>query len=220
MIDELRASPFFSHLNGSTLERIQSQVTTKTYGRGQLIFQRGDPANAFFVVLSGKVKVRVCSESGKEQVLHFYQQGNSFGEAAVLGQGAFPADAQVMEETRIARVPAEPFLEEIRKDPNFALQVMRSMSLRLIEFAHSIEGLSIHEVKNRLASYLCEAQASGNGDSFELPVGKGELSRLLGTTAESLSRTLRRLSEEGLISVKGKRITVLDADGLRELGEP
>ena len=219
-IDELRASPFFSHIQEKTLKRILEKVSTKTYGRGQLIFQRGDAASAFFVVLSGKVKVRVISESGKEQVLHFYEAGSSFGEAAVLGQGNFPADAHVMEETRVARVPAEPFLAEIRQDPDFALQVMRSMSLRLVEFAQIIESLSIHEVKGRLANYLHQAQvAGGNGETFELPVSKGELSRLLGTTAESLSRTLRKLSEEGVISVKGRRITILLADQLQQLSE-
>jgi CRP/FNR family transcriptional regulator len=165
------------------------------------------------------VKIRVSSSSGREQVLHFFGPGDSFGEAAVLGENPFPADAVALTDGRAVLIPAEPLLRELAADPAFARAVMRSMAQRLVEFTGIIENLSIREVKARLACYLMQQQLGGGGGSLELPVGKGELARLLGTTAESLSRALRELSERGAIRVAGRTITLLDAAVLLEISE-
>ncbi len=218
--NELRASPFFRHLPADALARVSPAIQRKSYGRGQLVFQQGEPAGGFFVILAGKVKLRVCSGTGKEQVLHFFEAGDSFGEAAILAGEGYPADAVTLSESRMVYIPAEPFLDEMRADPDFAFLVMRSMARRLTEFAQIIENLSTREVRARLASYiLSQRRRGGESPSLRLPVGKGELACLLGTTAESLSRALRNLSEQGMIRVEGKMITVIDPDALIELAE-
>jgi len=216
-IRELRASPLFRHIPTETLERIAPDVIRRVYGKGQIIIQQGDPANGFYLVLFGRVKIRVSSGSGKEQVLHFYGPGGSFGEAAMLGGNGFPVDVVALERSRLAFVPARIFDQEMDGDPTFSRQILSSMARRLTEFAHIIEDLSIREVKARLACYLLR-QSCDQGQ-LELPVGKGELAHLLGTTAESLSRSLRTLSDQGAIKVDGRRIALLNPDALMDLAE-
>ena len=93
-----------------------------------------------------------------------------------------------------------------------------SMARRLNEFAHIIENLSTREVKARLACYLLrEERRAGAEGEVMLSVGKGDLARLLGTTAESLSRALRTLAEAGAIRVDGKRIALVDTAALDDL---
>ncbi len=214
---ELRASPMFRHLSAKVLARIAPEVVRRIYGKGQIIVQQGEPALGFYVVLFGRVKIRVSSGSGKEQVLHFYGPGESFGEAAMLGGKCYPVDVVTLERTRLAFVPASPFEQELVGDPAFGRQVMRSMAQRLTEFTHIIEDLSIREVKARLACYLL--RESGHSGELDLPVSKGELAHLLGTTAESLSRSLRTLSDQGAIAVEGRRISLLNADALMNLAD-
>lgn len=216
-IRELRASPLFRHLPAKTLARLAPEVIRRIYCKGQIVVQQGDPADGFFLVLFGRVKIRVSSGSGKEQVLHFYGPGGSFGEAAMLGGNGFPVDVVALERTRLAFVPARVFEQEMDGDPEFVRQILGSMARRLTEFAHIIEDLSIREVKARLACYLLR-QSCENGE-LELAVGKGELAHLLGTTPESLSRSLRTLSDQGAIEVDGRSITLLNPDALMDLAE-
>jgi CRP/FNR family transcriptional regulator len=217
--EELRASPLFHHLPEPILDRVLPTVLQRSFVKNELLVQQGESAAGFHVIVSGRVKIRVSSSSGREQVLHFFGAGDSFGEAAVLGAGAYPGDAVALTAGRLAFIPAEPFLRELGADPDFARAIMRSMAQRLVEFARIIENLATREVKARLACYLMQQQLDGFDESLELPVGKGELARLLGTTAESLSRALRELSDQGAIRVEGKRITLLEPGILLELSE-
>ncbi len=212
---ELRASPLFRHLPAADLAGIAPELSRRVYLRGQRIVQQGEPARGFFVILFGRVKIQVSSGSGKEQVLHFFATGDSFGEAAMLAGGDFHAEAVAMERTRVAYLPAAIFHRELEERPEFARQVLLSMARRLLEFSHIIEDLAMREVKARLACYLLREGRGQRG--LTLPMGKGELAQLLGTTAESLSRSLRVLSDQGAIAVKGKRITLLDPDALLDL---
>lgn len=214
---ELRASPMFRHLSSESLVRIAPEVIRRVYGKGQIIVQQGEPALGFYLVLFGRVKIRVCSGSGKEQVLHFYGSGESFGEAAMLGGNVFPVDVVTLERTRLAFVPSRSFERELGESPEFGRQVMGSMARRLAEFTQIIEDLSIREVKARLACYLLR-QCADSGE-VNLPVSKTELAHLLGTTAESLSRSLRTLSDQGAIAVDGRQINLLDADALMDLAD-
>ncbi|MDP6419003.1 MAG: Crp/Fnr family transcriptional regulator [Candidatus Krumholzibacteria bacterium] len=215
---ELKASPFFQELSQDFLEKVIEIASKQKHGKGESVFHAGDEVMGFYIVSQGMVKVSVSGSSGREQVLHFIRKGESFGEAAALGHRQWPVNAVAMEDCRLIHVPAAPFLRLLCENPTFSRQVLFSMARKLIEFRRIIEDLSIREVRARLALWLLrERERHGDSDEIELPVGKGELARLLGTTAESLSRSLRILSEQGLIQVDGKRIRVLDESGLREL---
>ena len=91
------------------------------------------------------------------------------------------------------------------------------LSRRLRQFATQIENLSLKEGPARLAGYLLyTAEEQGSSDSVSLPVSKGQLASLLGTIPETLSRIFARMSEDGLIRVEGRSITIIDREGLRD----
>jgi CRP/FNR family transcriptional regulator len=103
----------------------------------------------------------------------------------------------------------------IENNPSIALNMLAVLSRRLRQFATQIENLSLKEVPARLAGYLLYiAKEQKNEGVVQLPVSKGQLASLLGTIPETLSRIFARMSDEGLIQVEGRSITILDRQGL------
>jgi CRP/FNR family transcriptional regulator len=101
--------------------------------------------------------------------------------------------------------------------PAIALNMLAVLSLRLRQFTAQIESLSLKEVPARLASYLLvAAEEQQSGDVVNLEISKGQLASLLGTIPETLSRIFARMSEDGLIRVDGRTITILDRQALAD----
>ncbi len=217
-LDALARIPLFRGLSRDQLLAFHAISREKTFGRGEWIFSDGDDGEGFFVILRGGVKVFKLSPAGKEQILHLFGPGDSFGEVAVFEGGPFPANAQALEETRALFFPRAAFRTLLKENPDLALQLLAELSRKLREFTRQIESLSLKEIPARLAAYLLWlARKQGQGREVTLSISKGELASLLGTIPETLSRILARLSAQGLIRVAGRRIALLDPGGLEEL---
>jgi len=116
-------------------------------------------------------------------------------------------------------LPRRDFSELLAHHPSLAMNLLATLSLRLRQFTHMIEALSLKEVPGRLAAYLLIENQQHQGDSFKLPITKGQLASLLGTIPETLSRILGKIAGQGLITTEGPQITILDHDGLQNLAD-
>jgi len=119
-------------------------------------------------------------------------------------------------------LPRQGFMNLMEKNPQFALNLVVSLSLSLRRFARQIEELTFADVASRLASFLvkraAEKSTSYNGITYlELGIKKGELAAQLGTANETVSRTFRKLKEEGVIELEGRKVTILQMDRLQQL---
>jgi CRP/FNR family transcriptional regulator len=99
-----------------------------------------------------------------------------------------------------------------------AINIIAGLSRFLRQFAQQIEELTFKDVPSRLARYLLDL-AKGRAGTVDLPISKSQLASNLGTVSETLSRTLRKLSDDDLIRVEGKHIQLLDVERLEELAE-
>ncbi len=190
-------------------------VIAKTYQRGASIFFEGDVANGFYMVSEGRVKIFKMSPNGKEHILHIFGEGEPFGEVPVFHNQPFPATAEALAKSTVLFFPRDRFVQLVIKTPSIALNMLAVLSLRLRRFASQIESLSLKEVPARLAGYLLYLlEEQGREDSVDLEISKGQLASLLGTIPETLSRIFAKMSEEGLIEVVGRRINILDRQGL------
>ena len=129
-----------------------------------------------------------------------------------------------MESGEVLYLPREGFLELMGRNPGFALNLVVSLSLMLRRFARQIEELSFADVTSRLASFLIrradEKSTSYPGITYvDLGIKKGELASRLGTASETISRTLRKLKEEGIIEVQGNRVVIHQMEKLQKLCE-
>lgn len=207
----------FQGLPGDQLSEIERIAVIRSYGRGETIFFDGDEANGFYIVLEGKVKIFKMSFQGKEQILHIFGAGQPFGEVPVFHGEPFPATAEALVKSKTLFLPRKEFIDLVTNSPSIALNMLAMLSMRLRRFTSQIESLSLKEVPARLASYLLYlSEEQGGKEEVELEISKGQLASLLGTIPETLSRILSKMSDEGLIAVKGKQITLLDRVGLEE----
>lgn len=211
----IATSELFGGLPPEHLDEIEKIAVLKKYKRGESIFFEGDPGIGFYMVATGKVKIYKTSISGKEQILHIFGPGEPFGEVPVFHGHPFPAHAMALEKTSLIFFPRKAFVELVYTMPSLVMNMLAVLSMRLRRFATQIENLSLKEVPARLAGYLLYlSEEQGNTEQVELQISKGQLASLLGTIPETLSRIFSRMSTEGLISVEGKKISLLDLEGL------
>lgn len=215
----LRRVPLFSAFPEADLKTLQRACRPKRLARGAQLFGAGDPADGFFVIVSGRVKIYQLSAKGDEQILHLYGAGQTFGEAAMWGETSLPAYAEAVEPAVVLHVRRTTLEEMIRTNPKVALEMMAGLSAKLQEFERLIERLSLREVPARLAGILLAMSKDARTNTFRLEQTKRELAAQIGTVAETLSRALKKLQTAGLIEVRGSEIRILDPGGLEELAE-
>ena len=220
ILNIISAIPLFNGLPDDQLSAIREIAVEKQFNKGQTIFSEGDETKGFFVVVDGRVKIYKVSSEGKEQILHIFEAGQSFGEVTVFTGQQLPANAQTLAKSRLLLFPRNAFVGLVTANPSLALSLLAIMSKKLRQFADQIENLSLKEIPARLASYLIYlAQEQGSEDTVTLNVSKGQLASLLGTIPETLSRIFAKLSGQNLIRVEGPRITLLDRQGIEDLAE-
>jgi len=185
-----------------------------------MIFHEGDRGDGFYMVEKGKIKVFKLSYEGKEQILHIYGPGHTFGEVPVFEGKNFPASSMALEKSIIIFLPRDKFVTVITETPGLGMNLLADLSRRLREFTIQIENLSLKEVPARLAAYITTlSKEQENEKQVILPISKAQLSNLIGTTPETVSRILKKMMSSSFIEVKTKTIIIKDLEGLFELSE-
>ena len=217
IIGQIAGMPLFAGLSKAQYEALARICVRRSCRKGERLFSEGDAGTGFYMVVTGRVKIFKVSVEGKEQILHLFGPGESFGEVSVFTGQGFPADAVTSAQTVLLFFPRLAFSALIQKDPTLALNMLAQLSGRLRHFAGLIEDLSLKEVPGRLAKYLLYL-SGGNGDGeVALDVSKGQLASLLGTIPETLSRILARMNRQGLIRLRGAQIQILDRPGIEQI---
>lgn len=212
--------PLFEGLSLQQCTALGAIAVRKYYSRGQNFFAEGDDGIGFYIILSGKVKVFKLSPDGKEQIFHILEAPEPFAEAAVFAGQHYPASAQALAETIVLFFPRQKFLELISLQPSLALSMLALLSRRLRKLTMLVENLSLKEVPGRLAAYLLYLYEHNNDSATVKPdISKNQMAGLLGTIPETLSRILKRMTDEKLIKADGRTISILDKKGLTELAE-
>jgi CRP-like cAMP-binding protein len=208
----------FSSFSEEELNLLESFSSWKKVSKGEQIFSEGLDASAFYIVVSGIVKIYKLSPDGKEHTLHIHGPGDLVAEAAIFDSMVYPASCMALEDSTLVRIPREGFFNLIKKYPELALKMMSSYSKRLRQFVSKIEELSLKDIKSRLAGYLLENSAVENSKTVcRLTYSKKELSSLLGTIPETLSRSFAFLKQQGLIVEKDNLFIIPDPEKLRLL---
>jgi CRP/FNR family transcriptional regulator len=200
----------FTGLGQRECAALAGVAETRRYNRGEDIFFAGEPAQGFFSVVTGKVRIYQSSLSGKEHILHVFGPGEVFAEVAVFSGSAYPANAQALEDGEYLFFPRQRFRKLLAEEPDLAMDMLGLLSIRLRQLVRKLEDLSLREVPARLAAHLLLLQAQSKKHRLTLDLPKGQLAAYLGTIPETLSRVLRRFSDDGLIALSGNTLEILD----------
>ena len=218
-LETIKSIRFFEGLPEDACARIAAIAVSRTASKDTLLFEAETPANGFYAVISGRIKIFRTSPSGKEFILHVFGPGEVFGEVPMFQGTTFPASARTLEESQIAFFPRSDFTALIQGNPDMAMKMMALLSGRLRTLVNKVDDLSLKETPARVAAYLLLLRSSQDSNTFRLDLPKGQIAFYLGTIQETLSRIFKRFSEENLITINGSEITILDMARLRELAE-
>ncbi|MBI5241236.1 MAG: Crp/Fnr family transcriptional regulator [Elusimicrobia bacterium] len=217
LLRAMAQSPLFCALKPGILELVALRGQVRGYEAGESVFEAGEPADRFFLVIHGRVKVFRLSPKGGEQVLHTYGPGTTFGEAAMWAGGRFPAYSQALAPTALFSLSRQALRAAFAGNPDLAIGMMAGLSQKLRGFVQLVEDLSLKEVPARLASALLAEARKAGSERFRLSRTKAELAAHLGTIPETLSRGLRKLQDAGVIAVRGPEISVRKPAELKRL---
>jgi CRP/FNR family transcriptional regulator len=217
---QMESSPLFQGVSGDGLQTLAARARYRTFKAGEEIVGERDPVRAFYVVLSGQVKLYKSSSEGKEQTLYLLGPGEPFGLCTAFAVESFPASVSALEESSVIFIPG-PDVEAIaRREPALLLSIIQVLSRRLKETMNLVESLALQEIPQRLAAFLLHG-LSRRGmvpeNRVQLTTTHRELAKILGVTPEALSRALKKMAGEGILTVDGRMITVLDRETLADI---
>jgi CRP-like cAMP-binding protein len=218
----LRRQTLFLDMEAAHVERLLWSSRVATFGPGERIYERGQPARHFFVVVEGRVNLTLCSKTGDVKVLEILRPGQVLGEAAMFMQGGhYPVTAVAATAVRVARIANRDYLAVLRECPETCLRLIGHLTQRLDRHIHQIEYMTLESATHRLARVLQSRLPVDAPDpaEIELAESRQELASFLTMKPETLSRALRSLSASGVIEVRGRMLRVLDRAALQRHAE-
>ncbi len=218
LIGTMRCCQLFSGLSPDDLAVIASFTVVLKVARDEYLFHEGEASRGCYLVQSGAINVHRVSPAGKEQVIHVFRSGESLAEASLASPTGYPANGRAIEPSTVLLIPKTPILELIGRRPDLAMRMLGSMSVHLRVLVGMLDDLTLKDVETRFLNWLlkrCGAAAVG-ATVVELGSTKRVLAAELGTSSETLSRTLAKLRDGGLLEIKGATLRVREVGELRE----
>lgn len=207
----------FRELNTEQIARIAEHSQIIDFPKGTSVFNRGDPAIGLYILLEGQLKLGVTSPQGTEKIISIVSPGESFGEAILFLDRQFPVYAQAILDSQVLLVPKNLIFSMLDHDAMFARKMLAGLSIRMHQLVQDIEMLSLQSCTQRFIGYLLQISADApDASNITLPASKTTIASLLNLTPETLSRTLAKLQQLGLIEVNGKDVMITDVKKLRK----
>src|SRR6476646_9710484 len=198
-------------LPAADIVAIASFIISKHLDKGEYLFHEGDRSEGFYVLQKGAINVHRVNAAGKEQVIHVFRPIESFAEGTLATDVGYPADARATESTTVLLVPKNDFVDLLRKRPDLALRMLGSMSQHLRVIVGLLDDLTLKDMETRLANWLlkhCPRPLPNEPVAVQLDRTKRVLAAEMGTTSETLSRTLGKFRDQKLLRMIDKRIIV------------
>jgi CRP/FNR family transcriptional regulator len=215
-IARLKESPFWEALDEASLVFLRSQARQMHYEAGEAIFWEGEPSQGLYWLQSGTLKAVKYAASGREQILHLIEPGETFNEVGAFADLPNPASVVVLATAETWHISRAAIRQLVRREPDFAQVIINVLSERLRDSVSLIEDLSLRSVMNRLARLILDEAEDG---VLVRPswYTQNELAARLGTVADVVQRSLRKLEADNLIEVSREQILIVNRQELEEL---
>jgi CRP-like cAMP-binding protein len=217
----LKRCDLFEGLTPAEKERLEGHALLRTFKRGEIIYFPSEPGQTVLVLSRGRVKIKTLGADGKETILTFIEEGELFGELALVDSEPRNEFAEAVEGAVVVAVPREDMLWLIGRRPDVALSVTKLLGLRRRRVENRLRNILFRSTRERVVALLLELlesygrQAEGHWE-IRLKLSHQELGNLIGATRESVTLTLGRLQVERFLQVRRQQIVILDRDRLSE----
>jgi CRP-like cAMP-binding protein len=216
-VDLLRGCALFSGLDDEQLAALACELHPVLYRRNATIFLKNDPGDALYIIRRGRVKISVLNSGGKDLIINIYGAGEVFGEMSIfdgLERSASATAAETVEALRLSRSSFERLLDAV---PGLAASIIALLSRRLRYTTAQTAMLGLFGAYDRVALKLLQVvEDSGGAVPCAIGLSQQELAAMLGLTREWLNKVLKTFADEGVIELAWGKVTVLNAEALRE----
>ena len=214
--EQLKAIPYFQDLDARALEGIRANAFAVRLQKGHMLFTEGEPAQAMYVVRSGKVRIFKLSPDGREQVLRIAEAGDCFNEVPIFDGGPNPANAQAVESAALWGIRREGMRRLVEEHPAIAIGFLKAFAGKLRYFTRKVEDLSFRSVTSRVAKHLLEmAEDDGKGGlRLKQQSTQQEMASVVGTAREMIGRAFKALEKEGAITFDRHGVVIVSRAAL------
>ncbi len=207
----LKNVPLFSTLAEDQLLLLSSVLQREQFSKNKLIVRAGDKTETLYVVLSGRIKVAMGDEHGKEVVLAILRAGEYFGEMALLDGGSRSANVYALEACELLTLSKHEFHQCLENNFSMAMLVMRGLVKRLRDADKKITSLALMDVYGRVARFLLEQAEFIDGQrTIAKKIAKKDIANMIGASREMVTRVMKDLEVRGMIEVLPESIILND----------
>jgi len=221
-IESLKSVPLFRDFDEAELSEVAQLVTTRRFGKHQTVFREGDPGQTFYVILSGSVAIVRVAPDGRETILSILKERDFFGEMSIFDTAVRAASVRTLTDVEVGTIEREDFLALIDRSPRIGRLLVIALSERLRAANKLISASSSQDIRSRLASLLINlSQNFGEqvpaGIRITLRLTNQEMANMIGTTRETVNRTLNRFWDERLIDMRTAHVVIVEIEKLKAM---
>jgi len=202
------------------LKQLSDQKTTKSYKKGEVIFEEGDYLKGVYCVRYGISKLSKLSPNGKDQIIKFVSNGEVLGQRSVVAQESANLKAVAINDMEVCFIPKEFILKSLKSNPDYTVELLRDMAHELKEADDVIVNMSQKPVKQRVAEALLHLKNNFGEDKdgfLNITLSREDIANLVGTATESCIRILSEYKKEQLLETAGKKIKLLNPSKLKHI---
>ncbi len=196
---------FFDKLSTSSVALLERSAIRRTYRAGALLFLEGDRGTYFYRLVSGSVRLFRSTEDGREVTIHFVEPGDLFAEIVLFERDTYPVSAVVEDDSVLSAIPCHA-VHRLLGNEEFRREFLSNLVSKMRFLSERLYVLTTMDVRERLVRFV--RTRYGPGPRIHSELSKKETATAIGVRPETLSRALRALEEEEVLTWKGRTITL------------
>lgn len=218
-----KADRFFCNLEGEALDNFDAITFTSVYPAGSVLFAEGQNPRGVFMICRGKAKLTTTSSSGKTLITHVAEAGEVLGLSSLLAERPHKATAETLEPSQINFIKKDDFVRFLKANGDACFRAARQLSEECESADDHVRSLGLsHSAAEKLAHLLltwCEEQGKETDDGYRLKMlmTHQEISQMIGTSRETVTRLFGEFKEKKIISVKGSTLLVHNREALESM---
>ncbi|MGA1846482.1 Crp/Fnr family transcriptional regulator [Deferribacter abyssi] len=200
---------FLSSTDDEIIEKLSQISSIKNISKKEILFMEDEKGSNVFFLVSGAIKLYKTNKEGKTIIIHFVKPGDIFAEILLYLKKTYPVTAEALEDSTVLAINAEKLFNQLKENPDFSMKLIGALAKRIKELLNKIENFTLEDVKKRFLNYIYTLSKHKKTDTIILPAPKGDIALMLGIRAETFSRLLKKLQDEQIILIDGKKIKIL-----------
>jgi CRP-like cAMP-binding protein len=221
VVQILRKHPLFEKASAEFLTKVANLAQAIQLKNGQVLFSGGEAAVGGFLVIQGMIRLFLDNEQNDSRTLRFVQKGDSFAEPMMFGVKMYPVSAEAVGPSQVLLLPQSVVVEEIRKNPDLAIGMLMTLSMRLKHHVQTIRILTVPSSQLRLLLYLQDSLKEGFGEKgwcdVQMSLSRKDLASRLNIAPETLSRLYKKLKAAHVLMLSNHRIKAVHTQRLDAL---